>query len=102
MLNQEHGINMATSVAQNRTPQTNGLLPVAATQTYGNGASRQSSSRAPSQKLKVMIRRLAPGLTEAEFVAALGEEWRPAQGKVDWFQYKPGKVSKEYDVGSNV
>jgi len=72
--------------------QTNGVLPVAAAQTYGNG-SRHTSTRAPSQKLKAIVRKLAPGLTEAEFLSIVGDEWKLGQGKVDWFQYKPGKVS---------
>lgn len=45
--------------------------------------------------MKVVIRRLAPGLTEAEFVKIMGEEWKQGQGKIDWFSYKPGKDSKE-------
>ena len=46
--------------------------------------------------MKVIIRRLAPGLTEAEFTSILGDDWRLGGGKVDWFLYKPGKDSKEY------
>jgi regulator of nonsense transcripts 3 len=42
------------------------------------------------------VRRLAPGLTEEEFLSVLGEEWKVGEGKVDWFQYKAGKDSKEY------
>jgi regulator of nonsense transcripts 3 len=37
-------------------------------------------------------------LTQAELEAALGDEWKTGAGKVDWLQYKPGKVSKEYDI----
>jgi len=50
----------------------------------------------PSQKLKVVIRRLPPGLTEDELTAILGDSWKIGQGKVDWVNYKPGKDSKEY------
>lgn len=34
-------------------------------------------------------------MTEAEFLAILGEEWDVGKGRVDWFNYEPGKVSKE-------
>ncbi len=89
------------AVTQTRNSQTNGLLPVAATQTYGNGTPRQAAARPPSQKLKVLVRRLAPSLTEEEFMTILGGEWKVGQGKVDWFQYTPGKLSREYDTPSN-
>jgi regulator of nonsense transcripts 3 len=46
--------------------------------------------------LKVVVRRLAPALTEAEFMKLIGEEWKVGAGRVDWFSYKPGKVSIEY------
>lgn len=46
--------------------------------------------------MKVVVRRLAPALTEAEFMKIIGEEWKVGAGRVDWFSYKPGKVSTEY------
>ena len=55
-----------------------------------------SATRPPAVKLKINIRRLPPGLTEAEFEAALGEDWLVGKGRVDWAVYKPGKISKEY------
>lgn len=42
-------------------------------------------------RLKLEIRRLPPGLTEAEFEAILGDEWRLGHGKVDWQEYRRGK-----------
>ena len=45
--------------------------------------------------MKLVIRRLAPGLTQIEFEEALGEEWKVNAGKVDWATYKEGKISKE-------
>ena len=72
----------------------NGVLAITASQTSGNGP-RTVTSKPPSPKLKVVIRRLAPGLTEAEFASVLGDTWNLGQGKVDWFLYKPGKDSKE-------
>ncbi|SLM36452.1 Regulator of nonsense-mediated decay, UPF3 [Lasallia pustulata] len=51
--------------------------------------------KAPAARLKVVIRRLPPGLTQAEFKTALGDEWKFKGGKVDWTLYKEGKVSKD-------
>ena len=48
-----------------------------------------------SQKLKVVVRRLAPSLTETEFTTVIGDDWKIGRGKVDWFKYKPGKDSRE-------
>lgn len=55
-----------------------------------------SVSKASQPRLKAVVRRLAPGLTEEEFWGIIGEDWRLGKGKVDWVSYKPGKVSKEY------
>jgi hypothetical protein len=35
-------------------------------------------------------------MTEDEFLQILPPEWHVSQGKVDWYKYAPGKVSKEY------
>lgn len=51
--------------------------------------------RVTAARMKLVVRRLAPGLTQPEFEEALGEEWRLNGGKVDWAVYKQGKVSKE-------
>ncbi|KAK7535922.1 Smg-4/UPF3 family-domain-containing protein [Phyllosticta citribraziliensis] len=80
---------------------TNGVLPVPATvlQKTNNKSSdnpaRGSSNRSNAPRLKVVVRRLPPGLTQTEFEVALGEEWKLGAGKVDWFSYKPGKISKD-------
>ena len=74
---------------------TNGVLAITASQTSGNGP-RSAVAKLPSPKLKLIVRRLAPGLTESEFISILGVDWAVGQGKVDWFLYKPGKDSKEY------
>ncbi|KAF4629781.1 hypothetical protein G7Y89_g8363 [Cudoniella acicularis] len=81
---------MAASSSQGNR-QANGVLPVPASQT-GNA---RSGPKPPAPKLKVIIRRLPPGLTETEFVSVLGDEWKLGQGKVDWYLYKPGKDSKD-------
>ena len=89
---------MATTAGQHPTlrDQANGILPITASQTAGN-ASKASANKSTGPRLKVVIRRLAPGLTEAEFMKLLGDDWRLGQGKMDWFSYKPGKDSKEYE-----
>ncbi|MCJ1248946.1 hypothetical protein MMC30_006167 [Trapelia coarctata] len=51
-------------------------------------------TKAASPRLKVIIRRLPPGLTEQEFYSSLGEEWKRGE-RVDWASFKPGKVSKD-------
>lgn len=53
------------------------------------------SSMPSNNRLKLVVRRLPPGLTQEEFETSLGAEWRVGSGKVDWAAYKPGKVSKE-------
>lgn len=69
-----------------------GLLPMP-------GSTPQKAPNPPAKtaapRLKLLIRRLPPGLTQAEFETALGDDWKIGGGKVDWFQYKEGKVSKE-------
>ena len=75
--------------------QTNGVLAVTASQTSGS-APRPTAGKLPTPKLKIIVRRLAPCLTEEEFISILGDEWAVGQGKVDWFLYKSGKDSKEY------
>ncbi|KAJ6007202.1 hypothetical protein N7522_005553 [Penicillium canescens] len=70
-------------------------IPVAATQKSGSGAPPKKAPKPPAPRLKLLIRRLPPGLTQAELEAALGDEWKTGAGKVDWLQYKPGKVSKD-------
>jgi regulator of nonsense transcripts 3 len=89
---------MATTAGQLPMPRdqtTNGILPVTASQTAGN-ASKASANKSAGPRLKVVIRRLAAGLTEAEFIKLLGNDWKLGQGRIDWFSYKPGKDSKEY------
>jgi len=62
-----------------------GVLPVSA-------AARAAPARTPAPRLKLEIRRLPPGLTQTEFEEALGEEWKLHHGKVDWNEYRAGKV----------
>ncbi|PIG80413.1 nonsense-mediated mRNA decay protein Upf3 [Aspergillus arachidicola] len=80
---------------------TGGVLqiPIAATQkNTANAAAAPTPKKAPkpaAPRLKLLVRRLPPGLTQAEFETAIGPEWKLGAGKIDWFQYKPGKVSKD-------
>lgn len=53
------------------------------------------SAGATPPRLKLIIRRLPPVLTQAEFATGLGTEWGIGGGRIDWFMYKGGKVSKE-------
>lgn len=86
-----------TANPNSRTQANGGVLRVTGSQTSGN-TPRQAAAKPPTAKLKVIIRRLAPCLTQEEFVSSLGDGWTLEQGKVDWFLYKPGKDSKEYDA----
>lgn len=55
----------------------------------------KSSSRTPAPRLKLIVRRLPPGLTETEFWAVLGDDWKVGAGKVEWGAFRDGKISKE-------
>ena len=71
------------------TQPVKGLLPV------NPAALNQTTSSPPKStaRLKLLVRRLPPALTKDEFLNAFGEEWMPAAGgKVDWFEYRQGKV----------
>ncbi|CZR52146.1 related to nucleolar phosphoprotein [Phialocephala subalpina] len=85
---------VASSLENGSRAQTNGVLAVTASQTSGN-APRSAAVKSSNQKLKAIVRRLAPGLTEIEFTTTLGEDWKLGGGRVDWFLYKPGKDSKD-------
>jgi regulator of nonsense transcripts 3 len=87
----------STNQAGARGAHTNGLLSINTSQGSMNNP-KQSVIKPASPKTKVIVRRLAPGLTEAEFVSILGDEWTLGNGKIDWFQYKSGKESKEYAI----
>ncbi|KAL9578415.1 MAG: hypothetical protein Q9212_005734 [Teloschistes hypoglaucus] len=54
-----------------------------------------SAAGGPTLRLKLVIRRLPPGLTQAEFEECVGADWQVGSGKVDWAVFKPGKVSKD-------
>ena len=81
-----------------RPSRSNGVLsiPASATQKKPGPDSEAPISKSANTRLKIVIRRLPPGLTQVEFEQALGVDWRINKGKVDWAVYKEGKVSKEY------
>ncbi len=84
----------------------NGVLPVPASTTQAGahqGATlKPSSQKLPSPRLKVVIRRLPPALTEQELREALGSEWALGGGRMDWMSYKSGKSSPECATTINI
>lgn len=76
--------------------RSNGVLSIPASATHKRAptTSDNSGSRVVS-RLKIVIRRLPPGLTQVEFEEVLGDDWKVKGENVDWAVYKPGKVSKE-------
>ncbi|KIW98184.1 uncharacterized protein Z519_01768 [Cladophialophora bantiana CBS 173.52] len=74
-----------------------GVLPVnaAARKNAAVQSASKSSPRTPAPRLRLIIRRLPPGLTEAEFWTILGDDWKVGNGKIEWAAYKDGKVSKD-------
>lgn len=77
--------------------RSGGVLPVnaAARKTANASSTPKSSGRTPALKLRLIIRRLPPGLTQNEFWAALGEPWKVGGGKVEWAAFQDGKISRE-------
>ncbi|KAJ6003284.1 hypothetical protein N7451_005831 [Penicillium sp. IBT 35674x] len=74
---------------------TAGLLQIPATATQKSSGPAKKAHKLPAPRLKLLIRRLPPGLTQVELEGILGAEWKVGAGKVDWLQYKAGKVSKD-------
>ena len=83
--------------------RSNGVLPVSGVASHSHknsiGSSNTSTSRTALPRLKVIIRRLPPGLTQSELETALGDEWKAGGDRVDWATYKAGKLSGEYASG---
>ncbi|CAD6569707.1 MAG: hypothetical protein ASARMPRED_003113 [Alectoria sarmentosa] len=80
-----------------RPSRPNGVLsiPASATQKRNESASEGLASKLASTRLKIIIRRLPPGLTQVEFEEAIGDDWKTNGGKVDWGVYEEGKISKD-------
>ena len=80
------------------TKTPNGMLPIPASATKKPSMTSRppkTQGRAGLPKLRLILRRLPPGLTEDEFQTALGDEWKVGAGIVDWAAYKAGKILKE-------
>ncbi|RHZ46069.1 putative nonsense-mediated mRNA decay protein Upf3 [Aspergillus thermomutatus] len=76
---------------------TGGVLQISAAATQKNASTASKRGPKPAgPRLKLLVRRLPPGLSQSEFENALGSEWMAGAGRVDWYQYKPGKVSKDH------
>ena len=60
-----------------------------------NSKNRDNQHKSQNARLKVLIRRLPPALTQSELEKVLGDEWKPGNGKVDLLVFKPGKASKQ-------
>ncbi|KAM3505184.1 hypothetical protein MY11210_008070 [Beauveria gryllotalpidicola] len=58
-------------------------------------APRPPRQRQQNDGAKLILRRLPPGMTEAECVAILGDRWIVGKGKVDWSSFVPGKMSTD-------
>ena len=81
-----------------RPARSNGVLSIPASATQKRVATEPEvlNPKPVTSRLKIVVRRLPPGLTQAEFEDALGDDWKISKGKVDWAIYKEGKISKEY------
>ncbi len=81
-----------------RPTPASGVLSIPASATLKKSGPTQQAqpSRGAGARLKVVIRRLPPGLDQSEFEETLGKDWKSTGDRVDWAIYKPGKVSKEY------
>ncbi|KAI9373352.1 Smg-4/UPF3 family-domain-containing protein [Aspergillus egyptiacus] len=73
---------------------TGGVLQIPASATQNAPPSKKAPKPA-TPRLKLLVRRLPPGLTQEEFESALGAEWKVGAGKISWSEYKPGKISKD-------
>ncbi|KAL7624136.1 hypothetical protein AAE478_005693 [Parahypoxylon ruwenzoriense] len=80
--------------------KTNGVLPASTTQASSD-APKAGKTKEPPRGKKLVVRRLPPGITEAEFWAILGDEWKGGNGKVDWAKFRDGQVSQDPSNPSN-
>ncbi|WZH39426.1 Smg-4/UPF3 family-domain-containing protein [Fusarium acuminatum] len=56
---------------------------------------KPTKTKAHNEGEKLVIRRLPPGMTQAEFLSILGSEWELGKGRVDWFCFAGGKISTD-------
>ncbi|MCJ1309893.1 hypothetical protein MMC25_003554 [Agyrium rufum] len=69
--------------------------PGTATSKSANASNNNSTISKTPSSLKIIVRRLPPGLIQSELLQTLGTEWHVGGGKVDWMTFKAGKVSKD-------
>ncbi|KAI0884923.1 Smg-4/UPF3 family-domain-containing protein [Annulohypoxylon maeteangense] len=81
------------------TRKANGVLPVSSI--LATNDAPKTKAKEPARGKKVIVRRLPPGITEAEFWAILGDEWKSGKGKVDWTKFQDGQVSQDPSNPSN-
>ncbi|KAI8941415.1 hypothetical protein NX059_002638 [Plenodomus lindquistii] len=72
----------------------NGVAPVALLQKNPPAQPPRGPKAAPP-RLKLICRRLPPGLTRPEFESVLGPEWKLGAGRIDWLNYRKGKISTD-------
>ncbi|KAI1471761.1 Smg-4/UPF3 family-domain-containing protein [Daldinia caldariorum] len=60
-----------------------------------NETSKTAKTKDSPRGKKVIIRRLPPGITEAEFWAILGDEWKSGNGKAEWMRFQEGQISHD-------
>lgn len=85
IIDNSSGLTMPPKVIAKNSDRTSGVLPV-------NAAARVAPNKGPAARLKLELRRLPPGLTLTEFEEALGVEWKLGNGRVDWREYRQGKI----------
>lgn len=88
--NTPSGTSIEMSAPKVLSRKTNGVAGSSATE-----ARKAPRVKSPLEGEKVVVRRLPPGMTEEEFIAILGDEWKVGNGKVGWVSYYPGKVSQQ-------
>jgi regulator of nonsense transcripts 3 len=60
---------------------------------HAHGAKQQQQQQPKNTaRLKLQVRRLPPALTKDEFLLALGGEWKVPSDKIDWLDYRCGKM----------
>lgn len=75
------------TIVKNPNSTASGVTPI-------NPADTQNAPAKSAPRLKLEVRRLPPGLTKQEFEQAFGDEWKLGAGKVDWLEYRQGKVKR--------
>ncbi|KAF5852307.1 hypothetical protein GGP41_007742 [Bipolaris sorokiniana] len=75
-------------------PPSAGVLPVALLQ-KSQTTHTPRNQKPPQPRLKLICRRLPPGLTKQEFVNVLGDDWKLGAGRIDWLSYRKGKISTD-------